>query len=174
MKEHNHGLSTTVRLDERSSVLIAELVKRTGASQSDVIRHLVKKGLKEPSSIQAVVKTDLDNESKGLLFDISNNLSSILSAINRIGINVNKRRRKYNSERKQITDKIQNLQSRKRYMSMYEQAQTDEQIRELKDKVDQFDSKDDEFITSTEWDQFAELQSRFESIAINIGGNLNW
>lgn len=176
MDKKYNCLATTVRFDERSSVLIGQLVKQTRASQSEVIRHLVKKALNDPSSIsvQTVVKTDLDSDSKSMLFDISNQLASILTSLNKIGANVNVRRKNYNSERRHLTQQVKSLDARKRHMSMYEKALADEKLKTLQDKVEKFDNCDREFITQTEWEQFITLKESFEQIAKDIGGKLKW
>lgn len=174
MDDKQKRLCTTVRLDEEASSQIYKLMEQSGSSQSEVIRHLVDVALGDTSKY-VFGRTDAgsDDETKTLYMNIANNLADIRNELNRIGQNINVRRRNYNYERKKIEDEIAKYDTRIETMQdnyLRIKAQVEQQ--DLKQELKKFDSKETEFVTETEWERFHIMQIAIENLMITIGDKL--
>ncbi len=176
MKQQCEKISTTIRLDAETSEQIRQIIAITGggSNQSDVLRHLIHSALGKTSALTIREEKDLPANTKKLLFDTANELAKIDSSLARIGNNVNVRRKKYNSERKDLIDRIESLHKLIKYDDSYSRIKHEEQLSELEKELEKIDSKDTTFVSDKEWEKFSELLEAFKKIGESIGGCLPW
>ncbi len=176
MKQECKRISTTIRLDAETSEQVRQIVAMTGggSTQSDVLRHLIHSALGKTSALTMKEEKDLPAETKEKLFEIENALAKIDSTLVRIGNLINVRRKKYNSERKELVDKIESLKKLMKHADSYSRIKHQKQIDELEKKLEEFDSRDTAFVSQEEWNRFTELLKNFRTIGEMIGGDLPW
>ena len=176
MEQQCKRISTTIRLDAETSEQIREIVTKTGSgsNQSEVLRHLIHSALGKTSALTMKEEKDLPADTKKLIFDVANVMTKIDSSLVRIGNNVNVRRRKYNSDRKELADKIESLKKLMKHDDSYSRINHQKQIDELEKTLQVFDSKDTAFISDNEWKMFSKLLDDFSEIGEAFGGILEW
>ena len=166
-------ISTTVRLDERESALISQLIEKTGASQSAVIRRLVDIALGDESNFVFSRPGVIPDEEKTMLLEVAEKMAGIATALNRIGGNINIRRRAYNTDRKVIEDRIISLQKAIKYGGSYEKAKYGEELNNLTKKLEECDARVAKMVENDEWIMFKELQEQYNAISVEIERRLS-
>lgn len=174
MKDQKKMTTTTIRLGEKMIAQIEHLAEQSGATQSDVIRHLIELGLRDKSKIVFSTPTVASEEEKTMLLDIADKLSAIRSELNRIGSNINIRRKNYNGKRKAIEDKVRFLDtSIQNAKTDYEKIKYTAKQAVLKDSLEEYDSKDTKLVSNSEWEQFRVILMAYEKINNEIGEKLS-
>ena len=165
---------TTIRLTKEMAEQIQQLASRTRTSQADVIRQLIGIALRERNSIVIRQTNDVPDDLKRSLVTVGDRLADIKTQLNRIGSNINIRRKRYNGDRKSITDKISSLQAMMRHDGTYAKIKHQEEIVKLQQDLNEFDSSDTSMVADDEWTRFRELLQEFSSISMEIGEKLKW
>lgn len=166
-------ISTTVRFDERESALISQLIEKTGASQSAVIRRLVDIALGDATNFVFSSPGVIPDDEKTLLLDVAEKMAGIATALNRIGGNINIRRRAYNTDRKVIEDRITSLQKAIKYCGSYEKAKYGEELNNLTKKLEEYEARIGRMVATDEWIMFKELQEQYNAISVEIERRLS-
>ena len=165
---------TTIRLTEEMAEKIQQLASRTRTSQAAVIRQLLAIALRERKSIVIRQTTDVPDDVKRSLVAVGDRLADIKGELSRIGSNINIRRKKYNGERKAITDKISSLQAMMRHDETYAKIKRQAEIERLQQNLNEFDSKATSMVADDEWTRFQQLLQEFNNISMEIGEKLKW
>ena len=167
------NINTTVRFDEETSAMIYHLMEISGASQSNTIRQLVSAGLGK-QKIVLPKTTVLSDEAKQLILGIYDRQADIKNELNRIGNNINVKRRQYNATRKSIEERITVCQKLAKQCGSYDRIKYANEINKLQEQLNEFDSKETNFIEITEWEKFKEILSEFYRISYDIERRLSW
>lgn len=167
------GLATTCRFDAGTAAKLAKMSHETGASQSEVIRTLVAASLSNKAKLQITQHFELSTDDKKLMFDIMNLLSSIIFELNKIGNNINVKRKKYNTNRKIITDKIEMLRKMSSNTDTYSRIKYEDQIKKLQNELNEYDSIETSFVSDSEWKEFNKILEGFRQVSQIIGRDLN-
>ena len=175
MNENTYSrVATTIRLPQETATAITYLAEKTGSSQSDVIRKLLAIALADKDSIVIKEDADVPDDVKRQLLELADKLAAINTQLARIGNNINIRLRKYNGDRKTITDRISVLQKTMRYENSYNQAKHSFEIESLQQKLNEMDSQTTEMVSEDEWIRFQQVLQDYERISIEIGDKLRW
>ncbi len=173
MDRQYSSISTTVRFDVRESALISELIEKTGASQSAVIRRLVDIALGDKNNFVFSSPGVIPDEEKTMLLEVADRMAGIATALNKIGSNINIRRRDYNASRKVIEDKIIAIQKAMKRGGGYEKAKLIETLDQTQKELDEFDKHIEKMVAEDEWAQFQKIKEQYRSISIEIERRLS-
>lgn len=167
-------ISTTIRLDVEASAKINNIVEESGASQSDVIRHLVDVALGDTTKYVFAKPDVVPDEAKTLLMECADNLAGIRNELNRIGNNINVKRKMYNIRRKELEDMVTGYDDRIRTETdFYKKLKATEEQRTLKLKLEQFDNQPTQFVSENEWERFNFIKISIENLMIVLGEKVN-
>ena len=168
MERQYRRKATTIRLNKETDAMIRKLSEQTGATQSEILRHLIDTSLgrEEPIAVRQVA--EVPDDVKRELFSIADEIAGVRMQLAKIGANINVRRRNYNGERKELMEKIDALKKMAQRGNAYEKIKYAEKIQKEEDRLSEFDSEDPKLVTSEDWEKFQDIKKEFERIILII------
>ena len=169
MSENSNMEILSVRLTKGQSDILSRIVEKSGVPKSVVARQIFDAGLGDESKYVFTSPTVVSDEVKTLLFDCIKRIEAVSTALNKIGGNINKRRRDFNTERKTITDRISELERMSKHAESYERLSYKLEIDDLQKELKEFDQQERKMVSDDEWLRFESVKNDYREISIDIG-----
>ncbi len=174
MKGKRYVINTTVRIEDEQAATINKLVETTGLSRSSVIRQLLSIAVGKQKKIVYRHPTVLSDDDKQLILGIYDRQAAIINELNRIGNNINTRRKNYNADRKLIVNKIEHYQKLKEKGNGYDKALSDKELERLNKELKEYDDKTATFIQADEWERFDVIRKELYRISEEMERRMTW